>query len=89
MTFFHGYLETPPDPATILVVGMWCGPRALDATIPGSLKLIQENLRPRLGVLRLSSEYVGYRTHLNKITEDPSQPGGPSYRGPDGFATIC
>ena len=39
--------------------GSW----ALVATVPGSLTSVSEILRPRVGVLRLRREYIGYMVH--------------------------
>ena len=43
-----------------------CQSRSLVTTIPGSLKLAQVFLRPRLGVSKLSWEYMGYMTHWKR-----------------------
>ena len=51
-----------PDPATILAGGKCVGSRALVTTIPGSLKPILKILRPRLEVLILRGESMGYMT---------------------------
>ena len=51
---FQGDSGVTTDPETIQVAAELVGSRALVTTITGSLKPIQEILRPKLGVLRLS-----------------------------------
>ena len=62
---FQGDSGVPPL-ATILVGCKLVGSWALATPIPGSLNPIQEILRPRLGVLRLRWEYIGYMTHWKR-----------------------
>ena len=47
------------------------------------MKLTQEVLRPSCAVLRFGREYIGYMTLEHRITDDPTQLGGPSKEGPE------
>ena len=62
MTFQDDFGVTP-EPAPRQVYGKLVVSRALVTTIPGCLKLVPEILRPRLGVLRLRRDCMGYMTH--------------------------
>ena len=81
MTDFECDSGVTPDLATFLVGGKCSGSRALVTTIPGSLKPTLEILRPRLGVLSLRGEYIGYVVHWKRHYKGSSQPGAPHKEG--------
>ena len=55
-----------PDPEAIQVEAKLGGFQALVTAIPRFLKPTLEDLRPRLGVLRLRRENIGYMSHWKR-----------------------
>ena len=60
---FQGDFGVTPDLAPRQVDGKWCPSGTPLTIIPGSLNMIPEMLRPKLGNLTLRRGYIGYMIH--------------------------